>query len=99
MEKPTLIDPIEKIEVNKILTNSLLFKKMINNYIINFLVFILVVGGISLFLYYKYTTKPTSSDIQEKDNIKKDYIVNKIKEFNDIKLKKSQNLITGLPYF
>jgi hypothetical protein len=48
-------------------------------------------------LLFKYKGKLTPKEIQIKDNEKQQYILSKIKNYQDTRLRESQNLITGLP--
>ena len=61
-----------------------------------FSLFILVIGGL---LYYKYKGKLTPAQEVIKNNIKKQYIFDKLHRISYQKQKERQSLITNLPYF
>jgi hypothetical protein len=50
-------------------------------------------------LLYKYKGKLTPAEKMAKDDQKKQYILSKIKTYQDSKLRAQQELITGLPYW
>ena len=61
-----------------------------------FSLFLLVIGGL---LYYKYKGKLTPEQEFQKNNIKKQYIFEKLHRISHQKQKERQSLITNLPYF
>lgn len=52
---------------------------------------------LAIILLYKYKGKLTSEQIKERELNKKKYILSKIKNYQDAKIKSQQSLITGLP--
>jgi hypothetical protein len=50
-------------------------------------------------LIYKYKGKLTPSEKEMKNRQKQEYILTKIKNFQDAKQKSQQELITGLPHW
>lgn len=95
--KPILIEPGVKYFLNTTLKHCHDFKTKYNNMLLNvgiFLGFIFILG---VLLLYKYKGKLTEDELKEKDKMKEQYILNKIKIFKEAKLKTSQDLITGLP--
>jgi hypothetical protein len=58
--------------------------------------FFLILG---ILLLYKYKGKLTPEEIEQKESIKKQYILSKIRNFQDAKLRAQQELITGLPHW
>jgi hypothetical protein len=58
--------------------------------------FLLVLGAI---LLYKYKGKLSQEEIEERDVQKKHYIMSKIRNYQDAKLRAQQQLITGLPHW
>ena len=54
---------------------------------------------LGVLLLYKYKGKLTPEEIEKKELVKKQYILSKIRNFNDSKIKSQQELITGLPHF
>lgn len=99
MNKPTLIEPGVKYFLNETLKNCRNKKQVsekININIALFALFSIIIGSI---LYYKWKHKPTLEELKQKDNIKKHYILNKIKQITDVKLKDRNETITNLPKF
>ena len=58
------------------------------------MLFIVVLAGI---LIYKYKGKLNTSEKRQLELQKQEYILSKIKNYQDAKRKESQDLITGLP--
>ena len=58
--------------------------------------FFIILG---VFLFYKYKGKLSEEEIEQKELLKKQYILSKIKNFKDSKIKSQQELITGLPHY
>jgi hypothetical protein len=58
--------------------------------------FFIILGG---FLLYKYKGKLSEEEIEKKELLKKQYILSKIRNFHDSKIKSQQELITGLPHY
>jgi len=99
MNKPTLIEPGVKYFLNETLKNCRNKKQVsekININIALFALFSIIIGSI---LYYKWKHKPTLEELKQRDNIKKHYILNKIKQITDVKLKDRNETITNLPKF
>jgi len=96
--KPSLIEPGVKYFLRETLKQCKEFKDKYNNTIFNIgllILFILLVFGI---LVYKYKGKLTPIEKQQKDIEKKQYILTKIKNYQDAKRIAHQELITkGLP--
>jgi hypothetical protein len=61
-----------------------------------FIGFITVLGG---FLLYKYKGKLTTAELKQQDEIKKQYILNKIKNVQISRQRENETLITGLPHW
>lgn len=95
--KPTLTEPGVKYFLNHALKQSHIIREKFHNTIFNiglFIFFILILGAI---LLYKYKGRLTPTEIAKKDNEKKQYILERIKNFQVAKQKAHQELITGLP--
>jgi hypothetical protein len=58
--------------------------------------FFIVLG---ILLIYKYKGKLTPEEIEQNETLKKHYILSKIKNYQDYKIKAQQKLITGLPHW
>jgi len=97
--KPTLIEPGVKYFLNQTLKQCREFKNKYNNVIFNISLgigFFLLLGTILLF---KYKGKLTPSEKNMKNIEKQQYILSKIKNYQDAKLRSQQSLITGLPHW
>lgn len=95
--KPTLIEPGIKYFLNETLKKCSDFRNQYNNLLFNvslFLGFVVVLGVI---LLYKYKGKLTPLEKDMMERKKQQYILSKIKNFQDAKRIASQELITGLP--
>ena len=99
INKPSLIEPGVKYFLNETLKQCHEIKAKYNNYLLNIIlliIFLLILGAV---LLYKYKGKLTPAEKVAKDNQKKQYILSKIKNYQDSKLRAQQELITGLPYW
>jgi hypothetical protein len=95
--KPSLVEPGVKYFLKETLKQCKDFKNKYNNTIFNiglFVFFLLVVMGV---LVYKYKGKLTPVEKEKKEWEKKQYILSKIKNYQDAKRIAHQELITGLP--
>jgi hypothetical protein len=95
--KPVLIEPGVKYFLKETLKRCHVFKESHNIFLLNISLFIGFLVILGVILLYKYKGKLTPKEIQIKDNEKKQYILTKIKNYQDTKLRESQSLITGLP--
>jgi len=98
-QRATLIEPGVKYFLNETLKNcrnKKLLTEKININILLFLIFTVIIGTI---LYYKWKHKPTLEELHHRDNLKKHYILNKIKSISDKKLRDKNEIITNLPKF
>jgi hypothetical protein len=97
--KPNLTEPGVKYFLNETLKQCHIFKQKYNNTITNIgllIGFFIVLG---IILLYKYKGKLTTEEIRTRELEKKKYILSKIKNFQDAKLRAQQQLITGLPHW
>jgi hypothetical protein len=95
--KPLLVEPTTKHFLNETLKKCREFKNRYNNFIFNLsltVFFVVVLGSV---LYFKYKGKPSIKDIKKRENDKYQYILSKIKNFQDARRIASQDLITSLP--
>jgi hypothetical protein len=95
--KPALIEPGIKYFLNETLKQCREFRNNYNNLLFNvslFISFFVILGAI---LLYKYKGKLTPVEKDMKDRVKQQYILSKIKNFQDAKRLAHQELITGLP--
>jgi hypothetical protein len=97
--KPNLIENQIKGFYLEMLKNCHKIREINYNIIYNLFLFFLFILTICILLIYKYKGKLNTEEINQKEEEKKYYILSKIKNYNDTKLKEQQSLITGLPYF
>jgi hypothetical protein len=97
--KPQLIEPGIKTFLKHSLKKCHEFKMNYYNSITNVSLLVGFCLFVSLLLYIKYKGKPTEEELEEKENQKKHYIIQKIKNYRDAKRIAHQELITGLPEF
>lgn len=97
--KPTLIEPGVKFFLNETLQQCHDFKEKYKNSMINIGIFIglmILLGG---FLLYKYKGKLSVEEQRQQDEMKRQYILNKIKNVQIARKKANETLITGLPHW
>jgi hypothetical protein len=99
ISKPLLIEPGVKYFLNETLKQCHQFKEKHNNMLFNIglLVGFFIILGI--LLLWKYKGKLTPEEIEQKELVKKRYILSKIRNYQDAKIKAQQELITGLPHW
>ena len=61
-----------------------------------FIGFLVILG---ILLLYKYKGKLSPTELQEKEEEKKRYILSKIRNYQQDKIRQQQELITGLPHW
>jgi len=97
--KPILTEPGVKYFLNETLKQCHVFKEKYNNMLFNIGVTIIFFIILGILLLYKYKGKLTPEEIEQKESIKKQYILSKIRNFQDAKIRAQQELITGLPHW
>jgi hypothetical protein len=95
--KPLLIEPGVKYFLNETLKQCKEFKDKYYNNLFNISLGLFLILLISIVLFLKYKGKLTPSEKEIKNREKQQYILSKIKNYQDAKLVAQQNLITGLP--
>lgn len=98
-QKPTLIEPGVKYFLNETLKQCHNFKEKYNNFLFNTSLFIGFFIFLGILLIIKYKGKLTPEEKEEKDQVKKQYILSKIRNYQEAKLRQQQELITGLPHW
>ena len=98
IEKPILIESGIKSFYIETLKNCHNIKEKYYNLMFNISIFIIFVLLVSFILIYKYRGKITEEELKEKEEDRKKYILSKIRNYEDAKLREQQSLITGLPY-
>jgi hypothetical protein len=97
--RPMLTEPGVKYFINETLKQCHCFKEKYQNMMFNIgllVVFFIILG---ILLLYKYKGKLTREEMEEKELVKKQYILSKIRIFQDAKIRSQQELITGLPHW
>lgn len=97
--KPILTEPGVKYFLNETLKQCRRVKAEWNDIMYNVLFFIIFIVILGILLLYKYKGKLTPEEIEIKETQKKHYILSKIRNFQDAKLRAQQELITGLPHW
>jgi hypothetical protein len=97
--KPMLTEPGVKYFLGATLKQCHAFKEKHNNTLFNIGLFIGFVIILGILLLYKYKGKLTNEEMREKENEKKRYILSKIRNYQQSKLRAQQELITGLPHW
>jgi hypothetical protein len=95
--KPLLTENMNKYLIKKSLRQVRNFKNYYITLIVNISFFILFVGTIIIFLYYRYKGKLTPEEKEAKEKLKKQYLFEKLHKISYEKRKEQQNLITDLP--
>jgi hypothetical protein len=98
-QKPMLTEPGVRYFLNETLKQCHIFKEKHNNLIYNISLFIGFTVLLGILLLYKYKGKLTQEEIREKEMEKKKYILSKIRNYQDAKIREQQALITGLPHW
>jgi len=97
--KPNLTEPGVKYFLSETLKQCHHVREVYHNNIFNIgllLLFIIILG---ILLIYKYKGKLTAEEIEQKSTEKQQYILSKIRNYQDAKLHEQQTLITGLPHW
>ena len=98
-QKPMLTEPGVKYFINETLKQCHIFKENYQHVIFNIVLLVVFFIILGVLLLYKYKGKLTTEEIEEKELLKKQYILSKIRNFQDAKIKSQQELITGLPHY
>uniref|UniRef100_A0A6C0KID2 Uncharacterized protein n=1 Tax=viral metagenome TaxID=1070528 RepID=A0A6C0KID2_9ZZZZ len=99
MYTPSLVEPGVKYFYNETLKNCNSLKSGYYNMFVNLSLFIVFVIIVSLFLYFKKQNKPSKKSLQNKELNNHIYILKKLQEANEKKLRQNNELITNLPQF
>lgn len=97
LKNPLLVEPGVKYFLDSNLKECRVFKTKFNNILINISLFVCFVIVFSAILFYKYKGKLTDEEINKKNIEKQSYILSKIHNYQEMKKRESQELITGLP--
>lgn len=97
--RPSLIEPGVKYFLNESLKQCHIFKAKYNNTLYNIIILIVFLIILGILLLYKYKGKLTIEEKEQKEEEKRIYILSKIKNYEQSRIKAQQELITGLPHF
>jgi len=97
ISKPTLIEPGTKYFLNQSLKLTHEFRIKYYNKIINIALFIGFCAILGAILLYKYKGRLTPIEKEQKNKEKQQYVLQRIKKFQDAKRIAHQELISGLP--
>ena len=95
--KPLLVEPGVKYFLRETLKQCNNFKNKYHHTLFNVGMFLLFVCIIAFVLMYKYKGKLTPEEKRQKERETQQYIMTKIKNYQDAKRIAHQELITGLP--
>jgi len=95
--KPVLTEPGVKYFLHQTLKQCHLTKEKFYNLLFNLSIFFIFLIILALILYFKYKGKLSPLEIKKKEKEKQQYILSKIKNFQQSKRQAHQELITGLP--
>jgi hypothetical protein len=97
ISKPMLTEPGVTYFLNETLKQCHNIKEAYYNNIFNSILLFGFLIFLGILLLYKYKGKLTTEEIEQKELDKKKYILSKIRNYQDTKLRAQQQLITGLP--
>jgi hypothetical protein len=97
--KPRLTEPGVKYFLNETLKQCHTFKEKHHNTLFNVSMFIGFLVILGILLLYKYKGKLSEAERKENEEEKKRYILSKIRNYQQTKLRAQQELITGLPHW
>lgn len=98
-KNPNLIEIGVKSFLNHTLKKCNDFKMKYFNTLYNFILFVFFILILTMILFFKYKGKITNDEKEMKDIEKKNYILSKIRNYQQNKLQQQQMLISGLPYY
>lgn len=95
--KPMLTEPGVKYFLSQTLKQCHEIKDKYHNFLFNAALFIGFLSILGILLVYKYKGRLSDAERFEKDRIKQQYLLEKLKNLQQAKKRASQELITGLP--
>ena len=96
---PMLTEPGVKYFLSESLKQAHHFKVKYHNTLFNIALFFFFLIILGILLLWKYKGKLTPKEIKEKEMEKKKYMLSKIYNYQQDKLRAQQHLITGLPHW
>jgi len=96
---PSLVEGGFKYFINESLRHCKKIRQEYINNIFNISLFLFLIIGIILLLYFSYKGKLSEEELKERERKKEQYILTRIKNYQDDKRRNSQKLISGLPHW
>tara|TARA_B110000008_G_scaffold269097_1_gene297950 strand:+ start:631 stop:984 length:354 start_codon:yes stop_codon:yes gene_type:complete len=97
--RPSLTEPGVKYFLGQTLKKCHSQRTEINYYMVNLSFFGLFVFIITIYLIYKYKTRPTEKDREKAKKLKRDYFITKVRKMQTKKAQALNQTITDLPKF
>jgi hypothetical protein len=95
--KPVLTEPGVKYFLSQTLKQCHVTRTQFYNLVFNLSVFAVFLLILAVILFYKYKGRLTPAEVDQQNREKQQYILSKIKQFQETKKRAHQELITGLP--
>ena len=95
--KPVLTEPGTKYFLNASLNKCSELKNKYYNTVFNVSVFLFLICIIGLVLFFKYKGRLSKHEQEIKYKQKREYIMSKIKNYQDTRRREQQQIITNLP--
>ena len=99
ISNPALTEPGVKYFLTQSLKQCHAFKDKHNNMIFNIVILFIFFGILGILLIYKYKGKLTTEEKKQKEEVKRVYVLSKIKNYEQDRVRTQQELITGLPHW
>jgi len=99
MDTPILVENGFKYFINESLKNCKKIRQEHINNVYNIGLFLSLIILVFLFLFVKYKGRLTKEEIKQRNKKKEQYILERIKNYQDDKRRNSQKLISGLPHW
>jgi len=95
--KPVLTEPGVKYFLSQTLKQCHIARTQFYNLAFNLSIFAVFLLILAVILFYKYKGRLTPAEVDQQNREKQQYILSKIKQFQESKKRAHQELITGLP--
>ena len=99
LNRPTLIEPGVKYFLGESLKQCNQKRQEVNYYMVNLAFFGIFILFLTIYLIYKYKTRPSNEDKEKLKKLKSHYFVNKVRKMQVEKAQKLNESITNLPKF
>lgn len=96
---PTLIEPGARYFLSETLKKCNLKKRASDTFFMNLGLFALFFFSVVLYLAYKYKTKPTIRELENKKTVTRNYIVSTLRAVIQETEVKNKKMLTSLPKF